>query len=309
MQSNILIDWLTFSSKIDTVHSIISFLGLSECEFKKVSGRYYYGVGWRFGNITVYSEGLTPDMGICVEMSGQGCRDFETFGTGDWYSVFEYYYKHKDYVNLSRIDIAYDDFERLLDLDKIIDDTFNGNYVSKNKHWNVQKGSRGATVEHGYRGGSFYIRIYDKKAERKREDLDYWCRCEIQLRDKLPVNFVNCLLAGKDSIEELYFKVLNNYIRYLKPSETDSNKRRWETAEHWERFLQSAEKQSIFIAPGVDYNLLGLRHYVFDQAGNAIKTYIQIEGMDNFIEALNQVKKSKNPKYDYLKSIEGVKNE
>ena len=312
MQSNILIDWLTFSSKIDDVHSIMEFLGLTDCDWKENSGRYYYGSCLRFGNINIYFDGLSDDMGVCVEMSGQGCRDFETFGTGDWFSIFQYYMQNRPQVNISRLDVAYDDFDRLLDLDKIIFDTFAENYVSRNKHWNVQKGSRGATVEHGDRGGSMYIRIYDKKAERKRDDLDYWARCELQLRDKLPGNFVEALLTGKDSIEILYFQVLNNYLRYVAPVDTDSNKRRWPTAEHWEKFLQTAERRSIFIAPGVDYNMLGLHRYVFNQAGNAIKTYIDIQGVDRFLEQLSQLKKSKNPKYDYLRQkakAEGFYNE
>lgn len=301
MQSNILIDWITFSSKMHDVHSMIEFLGLDDVEWKKCSGRYYYGEGWRFGHITIYSEGLSADMGICIEMSGQGCRDFESFGTGDWDSIFRLYVDRPVLFNISRLDVAYDDFDRLLNLDLLIRDTFAGNYVSKNKHWNIQKGSRGATVEHGDRGGSMYIRIYDKKAERRRDDLEYWVRCEMQMRDKLPGSFVHALISGKETIEQLYFQVLNNYIRYLEPSETDSNKRRWQTSEHWSRFLQTAEKRSIFIAPGVDYNLMGLHHYVIDTAGNAIKTYIDIAGLDNFLKGIQSVKKSKNPKYDILR--------
>lgn len=301
MQSNILIDWITFSSKIHDVHSMTELLGMTDVEWKKCSGRYYYGEGWRFGNITIYSEGLSADMGVCVEMSGQGCRDFETFGTGDWHSIFKKIFLNKMYMNISRLDVAYDDFDKALDIEAILSDTLLGNYVSRNKHWNIQKGSRGATVEHGDRGGNMYIRIYDKKAERKRDDLEYWVRCELQMRGDLPINFVEALLSGDDPIEMLYFKVLNNYLRYVETNSSDSNKRRWKTADHWSRFLKTAEKQSIFIAPGVDYNMLGLRHYVFDTAGNAIKTYIDIEGMDKFLEYLGQVQKSKNPKYDYLR--------
>lgn len=310
MQSNILIDWLTFSSKIDDVHSVIELLGLTECDFKACSGRYYYGSGFRFGNINIYFDGLNDDMGVCVEMSGQGCRDFETFGTGDWYSIFWHYMQNRPQVNISRLDVAYDDFDKLLDLDRIIADTFNDNYVSRNKHWNVQKGSRGATVEHGDRGGSMYIRIYDKRAERKREDLEYWARCELQMRDQLPGNFVEALINEEEPIEKLYFEVLNNYLRYVEPSDTDSNKRRWPVADHWQQFIQTAVKRSIFVAPGVDYNMLGLHKYVFNQAGNAIKTYIDIQGVDSFFEQLEHLKKSKNPKYEYLRAqARGAKHE
>lgn len=63
----------------------------------------------------------------------------------------------------------------------------------------------------------------------------------------------------------------------------------------------TGEKRSIFVAPGVDYNLMGLQHYVLDTAGNAINTYIEIAGLDKFLSGLKSVKKSKNPKYKYLR--------
>ena len=56
--------------------------------------------------------------------------------------------------------------------------------------------------------------------------------------------------------------------------------------------------------------MMGLHHYVIDTAGNAIKTYIDIAGMDTFLDYLNHVKKSKNPKYDYLRAqAEVTRNE
>lgn len=215
MQSNILIDWITFSSKMHDVHSMIEFLGLTGAEWKRCSGRYYYGSSWRFGNINIYCDGLSADMGICVEMSGQGCRDFESYGTGDWSGILQLYRDHKTLINISRLDLAYDDFIGLLDIDSLITDTFLQYFVSRNKHWNVQKGSRGASVEHGDRGGSMYIRIYDKRAERRRDDLAHWVRCELQMRDKLPGNFVDALFDTDICIEELYFEVLNNYLKQI----------------------------------------------------------------------------------------------
>lgn len=319
MDSNILIDWLTFSSKIDDFQSIKEFLGLSSCDFKLASGRYMYGRSYRFGNISIYTDGLSDDMGVCVEMSGQGCRDYESYGNADWDSVFQYFLQNPSQVNISRLDVAYDDFDKLLDLEKVIADTYNGNYTSKLKHWNVQKGSRGATVEHGTRGGDMYIRIYDKKAERNRDDLEYWCRCELQMRHDTACNFVKAMYKPASQvdhgtlysiflldtpIEQLYFEVLNNYLRYVKPPDVgnDSQKYRWETAPHWLEFLQTGARRSIFVAPGVEYNMERLYSYVFSQAGNAIRTYIDIAGIDEFQRELEKVKKSRNVKYDLLRA-------
>lgn len=297
---------------------MISFLGLTDCDWSERSGRYFYRSCKCFGNINIYFDGIHDNMGVCVEMSGQGCRDFETFGTGDWDAIFLYFLSNQQEVNISRLDVAQDDFDCNLDLDAIIVDTFHGNYTSKLHHWNVQKGSRGATVEHGTRGGNMYIRIYDKKAERERSDLDYWARCELQMRDDCAVGFASSLFRAESRIDDLgntyveylpdtpinklYFQVLNNYLRYLEPSE-DSNKSRWSTAEHWSRFLETVEKRSIFVSPGIEYNFDNLHHYIFSQAGNAIKLYIDLFGKSAFMRELDNIKRSKNRKYDVLRQL------
>lgn len=316
MQSNILVDWITFSSKADDFVSITEFLGLQSLQFTERSGRYFYRRCRSFGNINIYSDGINDDMGVCVEMSGQGCRDFETYGKCDWMVVFAYILNN-DFVNISRLDVAFDDFDGALNLDAIIQDTFDGNFTSKFSHWNVQKGSRGATVEHGTRGGSMYIRIYDKKAERKREDLEHWVRCELQMREQNALGFITSLyrkesffdLSGESvaftegdiPIGKLFFQVLNNYLRYVEPDDSDSNMRRWPTAAHWLRFLDTVERRSIFISPGTEYNVMNLSRYIFHQAGNAINTYIELMGQEKFLNELKEVKKSKNPKYDNLR--------
>lgn len=311
MQSNILVDWITFSSKIDSFDSIVDFLGLQDVVFKERSGRYFYRCCSSFGNINIYYDGINDDMGVCVEMSGQGCRDLESYGTGDWMGLFSAILNNPEY-NISRLDVACDDFEGCLDLDAIIQDTFSGYYTCKCQHWNVQKGSKGATVEHGSRGGTMYIRIYDKKAERKCTDIDHWVRCELQMRSELAAGFVTSLFnktaygyeKNKLTLSELYFQVLNNYLRYVKPPEgtTDINKSRWPFADHWYRFLESVEKRSIFIAPGVEYNMMNLQNFVFNQAGNAIRTYIDLMGTEKFMQELQRVKRSGNPRYELLRN-------
>lgn len=315
---NVLIDWLTFSSKSDSTESLIQLLNMQGCEWRERGGRYYYQNAMVYGHVYIYYNGINEDMGVCLEMSGQGCRDFESFGGGDWNKLLEQIISEPD-RNLTRIDIAYDDFERKLDLDAIVNDTFSGMFTSRLTHWNVQRGSRGCTVEHGLQSSRAYVRIYDKKAERKRDDIDYWVRCEIQLREKNAQGFAENLFKKvrkidertkmtydeyqpKTPIQELYFKVINNYLRYVTPS-NDSHKHRWPTAEHWTSFLENVEKQSVFIAPGVEYNIMRLSKYVFGQAGNAIKAYMDLCGAEAFFEELEQVKPSKNKKYDLLRDM------
>ncbi len=130
--ANLIIDYLTFSSKIDSVKSIIDFLGFSEIPFVELNGRYFYNKRLSYEGINIYYEGKDENMGICVELSGKGCRNFERLGTGDYNELFSYIVEN-DELNISRIDIAYDDYDGLLDFDTIEHDIKNYNYVSRFK--------------------------------------------------------------------------------------------------------------------------------------------------------------------------------
>ena len=58
--------------------------------------------------------GIIGILPVCVwRCPGQGCRDFETFGKGDWW-LFEFIRLTGGTV--TRLDIAYDDFSGVLPL-------------------------------------------------------------------------------------------------------------------------------------------------------------------------------------------------
>ena len=85
----VLYDWFTMTSKIDSADSIIRLLGLNKdgISFQHLNGRYGYKDRLFFNEINIYYNGR-DDMGICLEMSGQGCRAFEEYGTSEWSVLF-----------------------------------------------------------------------------------------------------------------------------------------------------------------------------------------------------------------------------
>jgi len=241
-------------------------------------------------------------MGVWCEMSGQGCRAFETFGTGDYQKLFDCVYMGD--CNITRIDIAYDDHIGILDIKQILNDCLEENYVSKltasDVHISKRKDNKGITVTHGSEQSNTLIRIYDKAAERHCESGTHWIRCEMQLRDDRAYEFIR---KFNNNIGELYCGVLVNYLRYITPNMADSNKSRWEMAEYWANLLCGAHKISIYQKPGIDYNIDRCEHYVYQQSGNAIDALIQIYGPEVFLEKLKQRATMPNPKYDHLVEI------
>lgn len=306
MENRIVYDWLSFTSKIHSPQSLIELMGFEGVTFETVSGLNGYRDRLYYDGVSICYNGR-EDMGVFVNLSGHGCRAFERDGNGDYDIIFREIIENwnedsdKRQMNITRLDIAYDDFKGLLDLEAISRDVLAQNFVSRFHDWDLNVSSKGVSVSHGSRSSDTFIRIYDKKAESQANDVDHWVRCELQLRGNNALGFI-CI---DDTVDNKYFGVLNNYLRYVSPNSDDSNKRRWVTATHWERFLDShIETISIFCKPADTYDISKLDNYVFGQCAAAVHTMIDVCGIDNFLSRVHKkVTTSKlNPHYRQIKN-------
>jgi len=281
----ILYDWLSFSSKVHTVEQIKELLGLTSVPYQEIYGFYGYGKRLTYEGVSILYDGHSPNMGVMVDMSGQGCRTYESFGTGEWESLFDLIKcgQKERLMNISRLDIAYDDHEGILDIAKICADTEAGNYISRTRNFEVINSNKGKTVVHGSKNSSVFIRIYDKAKERGHTDGRHWIRFELQLRDRNAFGFIQ----NDTEIGKKFLGVVYNYLRYVIPSQTDTNSRRWPDTAYWQNFMQSVEKIRISYKPGVEYNERNLETFVLHNSGNSINVFRKIYGDDNLIGALD----------------------
>ena len=118
-QNKFLIDWFSFTSKIHNIESIIRFLGLEELKFEEIYGCQGYKNRHYFDGINIHYNSERNE-GVWVEMSGQGCRNFETYSkiTFDDLFILILCGDSGDY-HVTRLDVAYDDFNRLIPLKKL----------------------------------------------------------------------------------------------------------------------------------------------------------------------------------------------
>lgn len=288
----VLYDWLSFTSKYHTPEELIDALGLSHVNWTLTKGARGYQDRKYFGSISVHYHGR-EDMGVWVEMSGQGCRTFETMSAVGWERLFSFI--QESGLKITRLDVAYDDHTGVLPMREIINDTQDSMYVSRSDYWETVLSSKGATVQIGSPQSEILIRIYDKAAERKCEPGTHWVRCEIQMRDSRAVQFTKLQLP----IGEAFSGVLLNYLRYVEPAD-DANKWRWPMRPYWEDLVADAQRISIYEAPGMDYNLERCENYVFNQAGNAIDTMLKLYGTEKFLEKIENRASMPNPKYQML---------
>lgn len=292
-QNIVLYDWLSFTSKKHTPEELISAMGLSSCPWQEIKGAHGYRDRKYFSSISVHYNGR-EDMGVWVEMSGQGCRAFESISQLGWPGLFSFI--SESGLKITRLDVAFDDHTGILHMRDIIEDTQDGNFVSRSDYWETVLSSKGSTVQIGSPQSKVLVRIYDKARERHCEEGTHWNRVELQLRDDRAIQFTRLQLP----IGEAFSGVLLNYLRYVIPGGEDSNRWRWPMRPYWLDMLEVLTPISIYTAPGLEYNVDRCREYVVNQAGNAIDCLIKIYGLNEFRTMIDNRSTSTNPKYENL---------
>lgn len=289
----ILIDWfaMSFRDPLVTVRDVVKLLELpfGFDEWKQLPGRYCYRDRLSFNHVNIYYNNVNPDCDFpLLELSGQGCREFETFSKLGFDRLFELA-KDPEKYHMSRLDVAFDDFTGVFDIRQIYDDYRLGNWVSKSNRGLLggdmhrrEKDYIGYSVMTGSKSSDMYMRIYDKAIERGYFDGRHWVRCELILKQDRAYTFIR----NPVPLGEKFCGVILNYFRFLKPSKKDSNRWRWKMREYWENFLGAVDSISVFTPKTIEYNLPRLHHYVMEMAGNSVETYIRCVGLYDFFDNL-----------------------
>lgn len=300
-----MIDWLTFTVKGSTVDQVKSLIGMPDTvtHWEVLGGCNGYPQSEFYNGVRIM-YGASDEMGICCNMSGQGCRTFESFGAGDWIRLFDFLADpvFDELVNITRVDLAFDDHSGVLDIHRIRQDTDERNWTARFRWWKCEYGSEGLSLYYGSPQSKIRCRIYDKAAERGFDD-QHWIRVELQLRDGNADSAVKYLQSGI-SIGTVFTGVLRNYIQFRDPVENDSNKSRWPLADYWAAFLDNAAPLTLWVKPGVEYNLVRLQRFVIEQAGNAIVCFLMIHGFEGLDYYLRHCKPLDKLPAQYKRLIE-----
>jgi len=302
MGNKVIYDWVSITSKIHSPHGFIQMLGLDKegIVWEQVKGAHGYRDRLYWEKISIHYNGR-EDMGVWLEMSRQGCRAFESFGSGNYEALFQEVFSEPGDMHITRLDAAFDDLEGLLDMKQICDDARNGEYVSKFREGDVRYGlgirKKCDSVTLGSKSSEALVRIYDKAQERGFKDGRHWVRVELQLRRERAAAFLQRI----EPIGERWAGVLANYLRFIdEPNGFDSNQWRWPMKSYWSKLLDGASRIRLYEKPGTDYNMMNLENFVIQQAGGAIYTYLETHTEEEFRKLIRQRGNQLNPKYKSL---------
>ena len=263
---NASIDYITICvhSYDNAYDTITHLLGTDTQDFYNANGRYGYGKALRHGNISIYYDGR-PKMGICIELSGQGCREY-AIQRGDEYAVAKLLLSLTADDAVTRIDIAFDDLtSRALDFGIIRDKINKGEIRTKLRSRSeiiVDDGLSGHTLYFGSRKSDYFVRIYDKAAEQNAFGI-HWVRVEQVFRHEDAKLLVESFMqqsikipAQKDTQSALFTLaagILMQKLTFVDRRETNIS--RSHACGWWTVFLKNAPPLRLSkdaVAPSID---------------------------------------------------------
>ena len=298
MKCQVLVDYLTFSIKsIQEPQEVITkYLGLDPALFQEAPyGLNGYMRMLQFSNISVMYEGRENqyfhDMGVCVSMSGNGCRTFETMskltfegakhkqGTESvaFPVLFQLLAADED-ANISRIDIACDDREGHLSMDDIVRKV-QGNEInsrlSRRTLYQSYNGTQnaGITAYIGAPSSDFRIRIYDKAAESGTDG--HWVRVELVMRGK-NANAFGAQLTNSETVGKLAAQVLNDKFSFIEKD--DSNITRCTVCSWWASFVDELEAVRLVARCVVQHSVEQVHNWVEAQVGPSLAILLRTMG-------------------------------
>lgn len=314
-----LIDWLTVTFHGVKVWDVQQILGMKDVPWTVnhsfVNG---YPLDLNFGHIHIRHGADDPayysdpkkartDMGICLDISGQGCREFESWSNKSWMDLITDIFRcggvQGARMSVTRLDLAYDDHSGLLNIWQMKRDVEDRNYISKSKKsmiiWSDDQETdiHGLTLQIGSKKSPVLIRIYDKAAERGYTQEKHWIRVELQLRQERAQEAMK-LLYQRESIGMVASGIVRNYCMFVTPC-ADSNKARWEIADYWQRVLEGFEKIRIWRAPGEEYNFSKTENHLVEQYGQILQVVALLNhgSLDPLFCRSCEVHKHLKPKY------------
>ncbi len=247
------VDWVQVTFKIvNTTQLIEDILGLEiEWFYDGQNGSMGYRKCMKYGNITVFYDG-SENMGVHLQMSGQGCREYEALNKKKWKELFFDFICYN--AKFTRLDVAIDDFQGYFTIGSIERKVKDRLLTSKFKKARtmetilIESGKgEGKTIYFGSSQSSIQVRMYEKNHEQagKGNDTDnqVWNRTEVQARDDRAQKIAEMIMLSEEdekTVGEIVAGILKYYLRFLVKGK-DKNRSRWKTAPFWDKFLGGVE--------------------------------------------------------------------
>ncbi len=305
-ENRVLIDWLAWSLKVVCPHEAIKLSGLDCLDFSASGiGGMGYKSSLRSGNIVVYYDG-NDGMGCHISMTGQGCRQYEAFKNHSncWFQLLHKLDENK--VSFTRIDLAIDNVDGSLQLDKLenairskqIRTRFKKGMLNEGLNLTDSTDELGKTIYIGQPTSRLKIRFYDKAAQLSIKS--HWVRCELQCMAERAKEAIKHIIKT-DNVGLIAVSALNQYFSVINLD--DSNKSRCTLQDWWSTWLSTSEKLRLTTSQAlrlVDETIQHIKKQ-YSTSFAMIKKYLGVAEFHGFVHELIETGNDKlTRKHDYI---------
>lgn len=264
-----MVDYIRVTFKTNDVDSILENVVHLNKDFMKQEFYGFYGyVGmFQMDYIKVFYSAPNDNRGICVEMSGQGCRQFEAFlncRKKTWFDFFQDCLNNEG--SFTRLDVAIDDRKTYFSIPELLKKAMNGECISRfrksdyNGSFDLNEGlNGGTTIYFGSKKSEAYLCFYEKNYEQSEkyniplDEIGDWNRYEIRLKNARAQEAIKALLKQQD-LTHMALRIVSNYVRFVDRNE-EVNRESWKTSAFWSDFIGDIAKLSLYVKPSADFYL------------------------------------------------------
>lgn len=252
----------------------------------KSTGLYGYNEMYLLDHIKVLNSESNSDKGILLELSGQGCRNYDAILElleEDWQRFFQRCIDNKGHA--TRIDIALDDNLEVISLPYMVEKVKRGEYLSRFRSNRlidssdmVKKTSEGVTLYFGSRQSLIHFCFYQKNyeiAKREKvplESVDVKNRYEIRVINEKAKMLVAHFLQDAD-ISRIIRSIISDYITLV---DVDRLTGEFEVNQKWLHFIGYVTNVDLRLEP-VKPTYFRKLHWIKNQVASTLKILSEVD--------------------------------
>lgn len=299
-------DYVRVSFKTVDKHSFFtSILQMNEDYFEQsVTRQFGYAECYRIDMIKVLradQAGEERELGMLIELSGTGCRQFEAVLEAQGRSWIEFFRTCKEHGGqFTRVDVAINDYEEYLEIPELVSKVLKQELVSDMEVYELHMSGKfnseektGCTLYLGSKSSDMYFCFYQKnyeQAKRKNiavEDVDIINRYEMRVMNEKAEALIN-KFCELNNIGELVMGLISGKVRFI---DQKDDIRRWDcpTNEKWRKFIGLADSIRLETKPRNNFyeNTVNWIKNVVSGQLQVIETVSQVNGTDDFEQAIH----------------------
>lgn len=269
-----------------------------------VTRQFGYAECYRLDMIKVLradQSGEDRQLGMLIELSGMGCRQFEAILEAQDRSWIEFFRTCKENGGqFTRMDVAINDYEEYVEIPDLVTKVLKQEVVSDMEVYELHMSGKlssdektGCTLYLGSKSSDMYFCFYQKNYEQAKkkkmalEDVDVINRYEMRVMNDRAESLIE-KYCESNNIGELVMGVIGNKIRFV---DQRGDLRRWDcpTNLKWRKFIGLADSVTLETKPRSNFyeNTLNWIKNIVSGQLQVIEEVSQINGTNDFDEAIH----------------------